>query len=84
MLITGTHGRVAVAIEALHIHEVQRLVNAPIDVAFIATKAYDTEWAAALIKDYLQPGAPVVSLQNGFRSTESDVGHRKVPYGGPR
>ena len=66
LLITGTHGRLVVEVEALHIHEVQGLVNAPIDVAFIATKAYDTEWATALIKDYLRPGASVVSLQNGF------------------
>ena len=66
LLITGTHGRMVVAVEALHIHEVQRLVNSPLDLTFIATKAYDTEWAAALIKDYLRPGAPVVSLQNGF------------------
>ena len=66
LLITGTHGRHQVELTALHIHEVQRLIAAPVDVAFIATKAYDTEWATALIKDHLAPGATVVSLQNGF------------------
>jgi 2-dehydropantoate 2-reductase len=66
LLVTGTHGRIEVAVKALHIHEVQGLVSAPVDVAFIATKAYDTEWATALIKDYLAPDATVVSLQNGF------------------
>jgi 2-dehydropantoate 2-reductase len=66
LLITGTHGRNEVAVTALHIHEVQRLIATPLEVAFIATKAYDTEWATSLIKDYLAPGATVVSLQNGF------------------
>jgi 2-dehydropantoate 2-reductase len=66
LLITGTHGRHQVTLKALHIHEVQRLGRAPLDVAFIATKAYDTEWAAALVKDYLARDAVVVSLQNGF------------------
>src|SRR5215510_7659107 len=66
LLITGTHGPHRVAMKALHIHEVQELSRAPLDVAFIATKAYDTEWAAALVKDYLALDAVVVSLQNGF------------------
>ena len=66
LLITGTHGRHRVDLKALHIHEVQGLGKAMLDVAFIATKAYDTEWATALVKDYLAPDAVVVSLQNGF------------------
>ena len=66
LLVTGTHGRMTIALTAMHIHEVQSLAKSPLDVVFIATKAYDSEWAAALIKDYLRPGASVVSLQNGF------------------
>jgi len=66
LVITDTRGRAHVEIAALHINEVQRLIVAPLDVAFVATKAYDSEWAAALIKDYLAAGATVVSLQNGF------------------
>ncbi len=66
LVISGTQGRHKVPVKALHIHEVQGLTAAPIDVAFISAKAYDTEWATALVKDYLSPDAVVVSLQNGF------------------
>lgn len=72
LVITDTRGRTEVEVEALHIHEVQRLASTPVDIAFICTKAYDSEWAAALIKDYLAPGACVVSLQNGFNEERID------------
>jgi 2-dehydropantoate 2-reductase len=36
----------------------------PIDIAFVAVKSYDTEWATMLIKPYLAPDGYVVSLQN--------------------
>jgi 2-dehydropantoate 2-reductase len=36
----------------------------PIDIAFVAVKSYDTEWATALIKPYLAPDGYAVSLQN--------------------
>ena len=36
----------------------------PIDIAFVAVKSYDTEWATALIRPYLAPNGFVVSLQN--------------------
>src|SRR5436190_4442852 len=36
----------------------------PLDIAFVSMKSYDTEWAAALIKQYLAPDGYVVSLQN--------------------
>src|SRR5690349_166747 len=49
----------------LHITEVQSLAKeAPIDIAFVAVKSYDTEWATMLIRQYLAPGGYVVSLQN--------------------
>ena len=38
--------------------------QAPIDIAFVAVKSYDTEWATMLIKPYLAPSGFVVSLQN--------------------
>lgn len=79
LLITGTHGRHEVEVNALHIHEVQSLAATPLDVAFIATKAYDSEWATALIKDYLSAGAVVVSLQNGFNEERIS----KILDGGP-
>ena len=72
LVITTTEGRAEVEVEALHIHEVQGLASTPLDVAFICTKAYDSEWASALIKDYLAPGACVISLQNGFNEERID------------
>ncbi len=50
---------------ALHITDVQGLINeAPIDIAFVCVKSYDTAWATMLIKPYLAPNGYVVSLQN--------------------
>ena len=48
----------------LHLTEVQSLAKAPVDVAFVAMKSYDTAWAAALILPYLSPTGCMVSLQN--------------------
>ncbi|HEX7969642.1 MAG TPA: 2-dehydropantoate 2-reductase N-terminal domain-containing protein, partial [Stellaceae bacterium] len=54
-----------VPVKALHLTDVQRLgKEAPIDIAFICMKSYDTAWAAMLIRQYLAPGGYVVSLQN--------------------
>src|SRR5271166_2116591 len=50
---------------ALHVTEAQQLSKeAPIDIAFVCMKSYDTAWATTLIKQYLAPGGYVVSLQN--------------------
>jgi 2-dehydropantoate 2-reductase len=55
----------AVKVRALHLTEAQHLSKeAPIDIAFVCTKSYDTHWAALLIRQYLAPGGYVVSLQN--------------------
>jgi len=49
----------------MHLTEVQSLSKQePIDIAFVAVKSYDTEWATMLIKPYLAPEGYVVSLQN--------------------
>src|SRR5271166_1006438 len=54
-----------VKVRALHLTEAQHLAKeAPIDIAFVCTKSYDTQWAAMLIKQYLAPAGYVVSLQN--------------------
>lgn len=53
-----------VIVRALHINEVQSLNRQLVDIAFIATKSYDTEWATMLIKPYLASNGFVVSLQN--------------------
>lgn len=51
--------------KTMHVTELQSLCKqAPIDIAFVSVKSYDTEWAAALIKPYLAPDGYVVSLQN--------------------
>ena len=51
--------------KTMHLTEVQRLAKEkPIDIAFVAVKSYDTEWATLLIKPYLAPDGYVVSLQN--------------------
>jgi 2-dehydropantoate 2-reductase len=52
------------ALKTLHITEAQSLAKAPVDVAMVAMKSYDTAWATALIAPYLSPHGFVVSLQN--------------------
>ena len=50
---------------ALHVTEAQQLAKeAPIDIAFVCMKSYDTAWATTLIKQYLAPDGYIVSLQN--------------------
>jgi 2-dehydropantoate 2-reductase len=51
--------------KTMHITEVQSLSKQkPIDIAFIAVKSYDTEWATMMIKPYVAPDGYFVSLQN--------------------
>src|SRR5271163_4090061 len=54
-----------VPVRALHLTDAQQLSKeAPIDIAFVCMKSYDTAWATVLIRQYLAPGGYVVSLQN--------------------
>lgn len=54
-----------IPVKAMHLTEVQSLAKQrPVDIAFVSVKSYDTEWATALIKQYLAPHGFVVSLQN--------------------
>ncbi len=54
-----------VKVKAIHMTDVQRFSKErPVDIAFVSTKSYDTEWATAMIKQYLAPDGIVVSLQN--------------------
>jgi 2-dehydropantoate 2-reductase len=54
-----------VQVRALHVTDAQQLAKeAPVDIAFVCMKSYDTAWATMLIKQYLAPDAYVVSLQN--------------------
>jgi 2-dehydropantoate 2-reductase len=51
--------------QTMHLTEAQELAKQrPIDIAMVAVKSYDTEWAARLIAQYLAPDGYVVSLQN--------------------
>jgi 2-dehydropantoate 2-reductase len=49
---------------ALHVDGLAAL-GAPVDLAVIATKAYDGEWAYRLIEPYLAPDGVVMFAQNG-------------------
>ena len=57
---------IIVQVPCMNLHEVQRLNTDPVDIAFISTKSYDTEWAATMIKQYLAPAGFIVSLQNSI------------------
>ena len=55
----------SVPVRALHITDAQQLAReAPVDIAFVCMKSYDTAWATMLIRQYLAPDGYVVSLQN--------------------
>jgi len=63
--LSGTCGEHTIPVRALHLHEVQSL-REPLDLAFVAVKSYDTEWATQLGLAYLRrPGGVVVDFQNG-------------------
>jgi len=52
-------------VRALHVTELQSLAKeAPIDIAFVCMKSYDTAWATVMVKQYLAPNGFIVSLQN--------------------
>jgi len=53
-----------VEVPVLHIDELPKLGHSP-DVLIIATKAYDTEWAYKLAREYLGENSVVLSAQNG-------------------
>jgi 2-dehydropantoate 2-reductase len=52
-------------VRALHLTELQQTAKEkPFDIAFVCMKSYDTEWATAMISQYLAPAGFIVSLQN--------------------
>jgi len=55
----------AVPVRALHVTDAQQLSReAPVDIAFVCMKSYDTAWATMMIRQYLAADGYVVSLQN--------------------
>ncbi len=64
--LSGSCGEHVVPVRALTLHEMA-LVREPFDLAFVAVKSYDTEWATQLAVDHLRkPDGIVVDFQNGI------------------
>jgi len=61
--VTGPHDPFQARPDAVHLHESQRLPR-DFDMAFVAMKVYDTEWATQLALRHLRPEGFVVSSQN--------------------
>ena len=61
--VTGPHDPFTARPRAAHLHEAQRLPR-DFDVAFVAMKVYDTEWATQLAVRHLSPAGVVVASQN--------------------
>ncbi len=57
-------------VKAMHLCEIAE-VKRPFDVIFMVVKAYDTRWAAEMIKPVLAKDGFVVGLQNGM--THEDI-----------
>jgi 2-dehydropantoate 2-reductase len=56
-----------VRVPTMHLTEVQSISKQkPIDIAIVAVKSYDTEWATMLIRPYLSAQGFVVSAQNSI------------------
>ncbi len=64
--LSGTQGEHTVRVKALNVGGVQQLAGAPVDIAFVCMKLYDTAWATSLIAPYLASGGIVVTMQNGL------------------
>src|SRR3954447_9435645 len=66
LTLSGTCGDHVVPVTALHLYEAQG-IQEPFDAAFLAVKAYDTEWATAFIMRFLkEPDGVIVDFQNGI------------------
>jgi 2-dehydropantoate 2-reductase len=61
--VTGPHDPFTARPKAVHLHEAQRLPR-DFEIAFIAMKVYDTEWATQLALRHLTSDGFVVSSQN--------------------
>jgi 2-dehydropantoate 2-reductase len=57
-------------VKAMHLCEIAE-IREPFDVVFLVVKAYDTRWAAEMIKPVLARDGFVVGLQNGM--THEDI-----------
>lgn len=57
-------------VKALHLCEIAE-IKEPFDLVFMVVKAYDTRWAAEMIKPVLAKNGFIVGLQNGM--THEDI-----------
>ena len=76
---SGSQGDFTAPVTAMHLTEVQG-VREPFDIAFVAMKSYDTEWATHFIKRYLSPTGFVVCSQNSINdeTIARIVGYERV------
>jgi 2-dehydropantoate 2-reductase len=61
--VSGPHEPFEARPAAVHLHEAARLASDH-DIAFVATKVYDTAWAAQVARRHLAPEGYVVAAQN--------------------
>jgi 2-dehydropantoate 2-reductase len=62
---SGSQGDFTIPVRAMHLCEVVNLEE-PFDIAFIAMKSYDTEWATMFIKRHVKRKGFFVCSQNGM------------------
>ena len=76
--VLGTQGDFSVPVNAVHLSDA-RQIREPFDIAFLAVKSYDTEWASHFINRYVTPTGVVVNSQNCMNDqlTASIVGHHR-------
>jgi 2-dehydropantoate 2-reductase len=61
--LSGTRGEHTAHLKALHVGEAWRVGE--VDILVLGVKSYDNDWCLALLGPYLNPGAIVISAQNG-------------------
>jgi 2-dehydropantoate 2-reductase len=62
---SGSQGDFTIPVRAMHLCDVVNLEQ-PFDIAFIAMKSYDTEWATMFIRRHVKPTGFFVCSQNGM------------------
>jgi 2-dehydropantoate 2-reductase len=77
--VSGTQGEFTVPVRAMHLTEAVNLEE-PFDIAFIAMKSYDTEWATMFMMRHLRQGGFMVSSQNSINDERIAriVGYERV------
>ena len=77
--MSGTHGNHEIPVKALHLTDVS-LTGSKFDIVFLATKSYDTKWAATFLAPHLKPSGVVISAQNSINDPiiAQIVGYNRV------